>query len=225
LDWVAASATLATPPSPAIRVVNMSLGREASADPVDDLPMRAAVQGVCSKGIAVVVAAGNDAKLEVSQQVPSGFPEVIAVGSTTAKAGTNAYRFYSGVIGADTASYFTSDGAYNANGIGVTVSAPGEDQEDITKAGFIQSVGILSTKLGGGTTRMSGTSMASPHVAGVAALLYEKYPSSTVEDIRRRISVGAVRQGIAPIDSPSASYTPDGDLEGILSAPGALAQP
>ncbi|MFI9027962.1 S8 family peptidase [Streptomyces sp. NPDC053560] len=35
---------------------------------------------------------------------------------------------------------------------------------------FAPGVSITSTRLGGGTTQMSGTSMASPHVAGVAAL-------------------------------------------------------
>ena len=56
-------------------------------------------------------------------------------------------------IAADTASFFTTDG------IGVAISAPGEDQENI-KFPYINSVGILSAALGGGTTRMSGTSMA-----------------------------------------------------------------
>lgn len=40
-------------------------------------------------------------------------------------------------------------------------------------------VGIPSLKLGGGTAVMSGTSMASPHVGGAAALYWGRYPSAT----------------------------------------------
>ena len=42
--------------------------------------------------IAVIVAACNEATLEVSQKVPAAYPEVIAIASNTAKAGTNIPR-------------------------------------------------------------------------------------------------------------------------------------
>ena len=82
LDYVAANSENV---SPHIRVVNMSLGRPVSSD---DSAMEAAIQNVVAKGITVVVAAGNDCGSEISGQVPAGFPEVIAVASTTAKDGT-----------------------------------------------------------------------------------------------------------------------------------------
>ena len=65
------------------------------------------------------------------------------------------------------------------------VEAPGEDQENVSKAGMISSVGILSTKLGGGTTRMSGTSMAAPHVCGVLARYYDQVDGPVDTEILR----------------------------------------
>jgi subtilisin len=214
LDWVAKNANLVNPP---IRVVNMSLGRPGTLG--DNASYRAAVKKLRDMGITVVVSAGNDQSKEVSAVVPATYPEVIAVASTTAKAGTDDIGWF---IGADTASYFTTDGAFNSStGIGVTISAPGADQEDIV-SGYIQSVGILSTRLGGGTTRMSGTSMAAPHTAGVVALMYQQAGGTlSPESIRATLMSTASKIGSAPFNSPTSTYTFDGVREGVLDAIGA----
>ena len=59
----------------------------------------------------------------------------------------------------------------------VHVAAPGKD--------------IYSTVKGGAFETLSGTSMATPHVAGVAALLWGQEPQLTNVDIRTRIVAGA----------------------------------
>jgi subtilisin len=206
LDWVLSHHNSV---EPNIKVVNMSLGRPGSVD--DNPDLHTLITNLELAGLTVVVAAGNDPSLEVSQQIPAAYSEVIAVASTTAKAGSNQCRFLSSPIPADTASFFTTDG------MGVTVSAPGEEKEDVNRGCFINSVGILSTRLGGGTTRMSGTSMASPHVAGIVARYYQA--GFTASDIRGFLPSDADRAGTAPLDSPTSGYTFDGEREGIGQAP------
>lgn len=218
LNWVLNNRQ--SDPSAPIRVANMSLGRPGSLD--DNSLLRTAVQNLYNAGITVVVAAGNDCDLEVWQQVPACYPEVLSVASTTAKTGSNPYiNDFNYVVEADTASYFTTDGS------GVTISAPGGEAENIGRNAFgyfIDPVGILSTKLGGGTTRMSGTSMASPHVAGVVALLVQQDPLLTPEGARAKVKVGADNLA-APYDSRVSCFTWDGVQEGILHARKALYPP
>src|SRR5262249_38891238 len=70
----------------------------------------------------------------------------------------------------------------------VFVSAPG--------------VNILSTYMGGGYQTMSGTSMASPFVAGLAELLFAQSPSRTIGDVERILASTSDKVG-------SASYGSD----------------
>ena len=78
----------------------------------------------------------------------------------------------------------------NANA-DVEIAAPGVD--------------ILSARLGGGYVRMSGTSMATPHVAGASALLWGRSPSSTAGAIRRRLDAAVDDLG-APGRDPAYGY-------------------
>ncbi|TWP53987.1 S8 family serine peptidase [Lentzea tibetensis] len=59
---------------------------------------------------------------------------------------------------------------------------------------------VYSTVPGGGYGQKSGTSMASPHVAGVAALLASVNPSATVADLRGKLAAQAEDQA-CPSDS------------------------
>ena len=62
---------------------------------------------------------------------------------------------------------------------------------------------IVSARRGGGSTTLSGTSMASPHVAGVAALCLERHPGSDPDSVHRCIVDGASPDRLSDIGTGS----------------------
>jgi subtilisin family serine protease len=62
-------------------------------------------------------------------------------------------------------------------------------------------VNTLSTKRGGGYLSLSGTSMATPHASGVAAVLWQLNPGQTAAGIRSLLSSRVDDLGAAGRDS------------------------
>lgn len=56
--------------------------------------------------------------------------------------------------------------------------------------------GVVSSVPGGGFRSMSGTSMASPHVAGAVALLLEREPTLTPAQVKDRLTGSASKEGL-----------------------------
>jgi thermitase len=78
-------------------------------------------------------------------------------------------------VGATTSADVRS--SFSTYGKHISVGAPGSD--------------ILSTLMGGGYKSISGTSMATPHVAGLAALVKATFPNADAAEIRSRIEKSA----------------------------------
>jgi aqualysin 1 len=97
-------------------------------------------------------------------------------------------------------------GAGTNNGI-ATVAATDANDNEASWSNFgpcvdiwAPGVSILSTRLGGGTTTMSGTSMASPHVAGGAALYLGANPGRTPSQVESALTSAAESTGTASKD-------------------------
>jgi len=116
--------------------------------------INAAVDSAVSAGVVMVVAAGNEDK-DACNYSPASAPLAITVGATDV-----------GIDSTDVRSYFSNYGNC------VNIFAPGSD---ITGAWYTSDVA---------TNEISGTSMASPHVCGAAALLLGDSPSLTATKVK-----------------------------------------
>jgi subtilisin family serine protease len=75
------------------------------------------------------------------------------------------------------------------------------DQDPIQPDVVAPGVHIISAKPGGGYQSMDGTSMATPHVAGLAALLWQAKPEATVDQIEL-----AIRQTCVQLEGDPLRY-------------------
>ena len=158
VDWV-------TEHADTIEVANMSLGGPGTEGSCTDGGLREAICKSVAAGVTYVVAAGNDA-VDAASFVPATYPEVITV---------SAIADFDGIPG----------------GKGAPACAVGNDDEFASFSNFgadvdlaAPGVCVLSTWRGGGYATVSGTSMASPHVAGAAALYRAAHPDATPADVK-----------------------------------------
>ncbi|MEU6177164.1 S8 family peptidase [Streptomyces coeruleorubidus] len=148
------------------KVINMSLGGGGACSSAT----QSAINGAVNRGTSVVVAAGNENQ-NASSSSPANCNNVITVAATN-RAGSRA--------------------SYSNYGAVVDISAPGGETRTST------ANGILSTLNSGTKTPSSesyayyqGTSMATPHVAGLAALMKSANSALTPAQIESAIKANA----------------------------------
>ncbi|MBC8035274.1 MAG: S8 family peptidase [Chitinophagaceae bacterium] len=154
------------------RVINMSFGKSFSPEKswVDD-----AVKYAESKGVLLVHAAGNDAKNIDSAE---NFPNPVMLSDK---------KRASNWITVGASSDPLSEPGYGS--LTASFSNYGKTEVDV----FSPGTKIYSTLPGGNKYgNLQGTSMASPVVAGLAALIFSYYPNLTPQQVKFAIEKSAV---------------------------------
>ena len=159
------------------RGVNIRLTSNSWGGPDYSTILREAIQENAALGILFLAAAGNNYSL--NNDLTPSYPASYTESNIIAVAATT-----------------SSDGLASFSHYGATsvdLGAPGAD--------------ILSTVPGAAYDHYNGTSMATPHVAGVATLLWNAWPEARLEDIR-----DAILRGTDPIPALSGKTVTGGRL-------------
>jgi serine protease len=154
-------------------IINMSLGGSSSSTTLQN-----ACEYAWNNGVLVVCAAGNNGSS--APHYPSAYAVCMSVSATN---------------------YLDQKAGYSNYGSTIDISAPGGDGNDYNGDGYID--GVLQNTFdasGDGYFFYTGTSMASPHVAGVAALCKAVDPALTNAELRDILETTAVDLGAAGWD-------------------------
>ncbi|MGH9910037.1 MAG: S8 family serine peptidase, partial [Nitrososphaerales archaeon] len=181
LSWIISGIDYVTSHASEIEVANMSLGFKGSTTSGDQ-----AINNSVTAGVTYVVAAGNSAQ-DASQFWPAKNPNVITVSAIADGDGRCGSLGFATSYGADDA--FATFSNY---GSAVDIAAPG--------------VQIWSTYLNNGYNTLSGTSMASPHVAGAAALYKADNPGASPAAVRTALINSGVPQNSSCDTSQNNGY-------------------
>jgi subtilisin len=177
-----------------IKVANLSLGGAAPEGSCTDQSLHQAICEAVDAGVTFTVAAGNDG-VDAATSAPASYDEVITVSAIADTDGLPGAKGWTSFLygNDDTLATFSNYGP------DVDIAAPG--------------VNIVSTWMGGGLMTISGTSMASPHVAGAAALYVYQHPGASPATVK----AGLLAVAWAQSSADGFTNDPDGYPEPLLN--------
>ncbi len=177
-------------------IVSMSLGSMGGSDG-KDLMAESLNQIAEETGALFVVAAGNSGAPETVGS-PGSAEKALTVGSVDDPTGA--------------LSYFSSQGPLTRSGaMKPDLTGPGND---VTAARSADSGGE------GSYITMSGTSMATPHVSGAAAILKQRHPEYTAAQLKAALASTAVDGGYTPYQGGTGLIDVDAALDAPVIASG-----
>jgi serine protease AprX len=204
IEWAIAHRTVYN-----IRVINLSFGARTPLSYRAD-PMSAAVEIAWRRGLVVVAASGNGGPERDTVVTPGIDPYVITVGATDDR----------GTIerGDDTLAWFSAWGSADSNAKPDLV-APGRRLVSLRVPGSTLDTlfpdRVVAARNGSTYFRLTGTSMSTGVVSGAAALLLERRPNLTPDQVKALL-VGTTQ----PYGEESGQVLPDpiADGSGLLNA-------
>jgi len=163
-----------------IRVVNLSLGTDSTQDYRID-PLDAAVERAWQAGIVVVVSAGNSGPGAGTINKPADDPYVLTVGAVRDGSTPG--------LGDDTVPSFSGTGPTRANGlVKPDVVAPGTSVVSSRVPGSYVDNAFPSARIGSSYFKGSGTSFATAITSAAAALVLNRTPSLTPDQVKARLT-------------------------------------
>ncbi len=172
-----------------IRIINMSLGGSAVESYKND-PICRAVAKAWHAGMVVCAAAGNDGPAARTINSPGIHPQIITVGAIDDK---NTVTVKDDVL-AD----FSSRGPTVDNHNKPDVTAPGVDIISLRSPGSRVDKDNKDFRVGKSYFKLSGTSMATPVCAGVAAVVVQANPALTPEQVKKVLVTSCNKRNKGP---------------------------
>jgi serine protease AprX len=172
-----------------IQAICLSLGSPAES-PAQSDPVCQAVRKAWEKGIVVCVAAGNEGPQEHTIASPGIEPAVITVGATDDRRTLDRQD--------DVVASFSSRGPTIDGIVKPDVVSPGTGIVSLkSPKAFLTKTALRNQQVGEWYLTMSGTSMATPIVAGLAAQLLEQHPEWTPDQVKEALLAKAEDMGVS----------------------------